>query len=61
MNDDCLINVLSFLDINSIKNCFLINKHFNILAKNDLIWKILLIYQWLIKHIYIIIKICFIV
>ena len=38
MNNDCLLSILSLLPISDIINCSLINKHFNHLSKNNLIW-----------------------
>jgi hypothetical protein len=39
MNDDCILSILSFLDIININNISLVNKQFNILSKNDFIWR----------------------
>ncbi len=39
--DDCLYHIFTFLDVEDIKKCSLVNKHFNIVTKNELIWKML--------------------
>ncbi len=39
LNDDCICHILTFLDLLDIVNCSLINKQFNIVSKNDLIWE----------------------
>lgn len=38
MNDDCLLYILSFLDINNIVKCSLINKRFHYITHNETIW-----------------------
>lgn len=38
MNNDCLLNVLCYLDVSDILNCSCVNKQFNYLTKNNLIW-----------------------
>ena len=40
MNIDCYYYIISFLDINDNKNIAKVNKIFNVISKNELIWKL---------------------
>ena len=39
LNNDCLLHTFSFLDVSNIKICLFVNKQFNTVAKNSLLWK----------------------
>jgi Leucine-rich repeat (LRR) protein len=39
MDDDSLFCILSYLDLLDILNCELVNKQFNLVSRNELIWK----------------------
>src|ERR1700682_1882141 len=52
MDCDSILYTFTFLDIDSIINCSLVCKSFNIISKNELIWKRLFNkkYSCIIKH-----------
>ncbi len=39
LNNDCILSIISFLDIIDINNVALVNKQFYIMSKHELIWK----------------------
>lgn len=42
-HDDCLYNIIQWLDINNVIKCMFINKQFYKMSKNNQIWKNLFI------------------
>lgn len=38
MNNDCLLCIVSLLDIRDIKNCTLVNKQFYVVVYDNILW-----------------------